>query len=55
MNRKKFLSSLIVAGASAPALAFAPPHEEEAIPAPILPRYLKLGDTIGITCPARGY
>src|SRR5688572_12965215 len=52
MNRKKFLSSLIVAGAGASALAFAPPHAKEDIPAPILPRYLKPGDTIGITCPA---
>lgn len=52
MNRKKFLSSLVVAGASAPALAFAPFNKEEAMPAPILPRYLKPGDTIGITCPA---
>lgn len=52
MNRKKFLSSLMVAGAGVPALAFEASYEDEAIPAPILPRYLKPGDTIGITCPA---
>jgi muramoyltetrapeptide carboxypeptidase len=52
MDRKKFLSSLIVAGAGVPALAFTSANDEEAIPAPVLPRYLKPGDTIGITCPA---
>jgi Uncharacterized proteins, homologs of microcin C7 resistance protein MccF len=52
MNRKKFLSSLVVAGAAVPGLAYSIPHESDDNPAPILPKYLRPGDTIGITCPA---
>jgi muramoyltetrapeptide carboxypeptidase len=51
MNRKKFLSSLAVAG-TVPALAFTKHENDRDTPAPILPKYLKPGDTIGITCPA---
>lgn len=54
MNRKKFLSSLVVAGAAVPGLAYTTPPERGHSPAPILPKYLRPGDTIGITCPA-GY
>lgn len=54
MNRKKFLSSLVVAGAAVPGLAYTTPHERGHSAAPILPKYLRPGDTIGITCPA-GY
>jgi Uncharacterized proteins, homologs of microcin C7 resistance protein MccF len=54
MNRKKFLSSLVVAGAAVPGLAYTTLPELDLSPAPILPKYLRPGDTIGITCPA-GY
>jgi muramoyltetrapeptide carboxypeptidase len=56
MNRKNFLSSLMAAGAVLPAVPgmghiidFADGGKK-----PVIPPYLKQGDTIGITCPA-GY
>lgn len=51
MNRKHFLSSVLAAGALVPAIpgiAFS----GEAGKKPVIPPYLKPGDTIGITCPA---
>ncbi|HVI43288.1 MAG TPA: LD-carboxypeptidase [Chitinophaga sp.] len=57
MNRKHFLSSLLTAGAGLPALsalgAISMP-EVHAGKEPLVPPYLKPGDTVGITCPA-GY
>lgn len=53
MRRKHFLSSLLAAGAL-PLGALAKGPGEEEVLAPILPPYLKPGDTIGITSPA-GY
>jgi muramoyltetrapeptide carboxypeptidase len=52
MNRKKFVSSLLLAGASLP--VFAHGNEDEPEATPIIPHYLKTGDTIAITSPA-GY
>lgn len=52
MDRKKFLSSLVLSGAAIPAGAFAKTGSEDRLLPPIVPRYLKPGDTIGITCPA---
>ncbi|MBX9784783.1 MAG: LD-carboxypeptidase [Chitinophagaceae bacterium] len=52
MNRKHFVSSLLLAGAALPLKAAA--NEEEPETAPILPHYIKEGDTIAITSPA-GY
>src|SRR5688572_30740590 len=52
MNRKSFLSSLVVAGTAPISMAFKELDEEKDISPPILPKYLKPGDTIGITCPA---
>ena len=54
MKRKKFLSSLLVAGAAIPALGKVNNDEEELDRRVIIPNYLKPGDTIGITSPA-GY
>ncbi|NIG53303.1 LD-carboxypeptidase [Chitinophaga sp. Cy-1792] len=54
MNRKHFLSSLLAAGAVIPgvnAIAGIPGTTGNQ---PVVPPYLKPGDTIGITCPA-GY
>ncbi len=54
MNRKGFLSSIISTGASIPFLGpaqFNPAINDEN---PLIPPYLKNGDSIGITCPA-GY
>jgi muramoyltetrapeptide carboxypeptidase len=53
MNRKQFLSSGL-AVLTAPLTGFRLPPNDEAAHAPIVPKYLKPGDTIGITCPA-GY
>ena len=53
MNRKHFLSSVLAATAVMPALA-KPAGDEDHEKALIVPRYLKPGDTIGITSPA-GY
>ncbi len=53
MNRKKFLSSIAVAGTAIPALGSKNIFEEDEPAKPILiPKYLKAGDIIGITCPA---
>jgi muramoyltetrapeptide carboxypeptidase len=52
MNRKHFLSSFLVAGLPFPGWSAYSSDGETEPPAPILPRYLKPGDTIGITCPA---
>jgi muramoyltetrapeptide carboxypeptidase len=52
MNRKHFLSSFLVAGLPLPDWSAWNSDGENDNPAPILPRYLKPGDTIGITCPA---
>jgi muramoyltetrapeptide carboxypeptidase len=52
MNRKHFVSSILLAGAALPLKAAANEDEPEA--APLIPRYLKEGDTIAITSPA-GY
>jgi muramoyltetrapeptide carboxypeptidase len=53
MNRKKFLSSIIAAGAAIPVLASTGIDEENDSAKPIsIPKYLKPGDVIGITCPA---
>ncbi len=56
MNRKHFLSSLMAAGAVLPAVPGMSniPHLSDAGKKPVIPPYLKQGDTIGITCPA-GY
>ncbi len=57
MNRNRFLSSLIplaaslgVAGQQHPAARRA--SKQQAAAGPVIPPYLKPGDTIGITCPA---
>jgi len=52
MNRKNFLSSLLTTGATFPLSKFMEVHNEmNELPSSI-PPYLKIGDTIGITCPA---
>lgn len=50
MNRKKFVSSLLVAGVAIPSLASSLKEEPEA--SALVPGYLKDGDMIGITSPA---
>ena len=52
MNRKNFLSSIVVAGAALPLSSFKNNEEDEESRPLIIPKYLKPGDTIGITCPA---
>ena len=52
MNRKHFLSSFLTAALPFPGFSVLIGNNEDESPAPILPRYLKPGDTIGITCPA---
>jgi muramoyltetrapeptide carboxypeptidase len=52
MNRKHFLSSFLVAGLPFPGWSALFNNSDNESPAPVLPRYLKPGDTIGITCPA---
>jgi hypothetical protein len=54
MNRKHFVSSLLAASAAIPALGATISDDNDAEKALIIPRYLKPGDTIGITSPA-GY
>lgn len=55
MHRKHFLTKLVTAGITLPALpGFSMNRSlQQALP-PVIPPYLKPGDTIGITCPA-GY
>src|SRR6185436_3536859 len=52
MNRKHFLSSFLVAGLPVPGWSAWANEGESDSPPPVLPKYLKPGDTIGITCPA---
>ena len=52
MNRKHFLSSLLVAGAAVPAMGAGSGDDDDAATALIIPKYLRPGDTIGITSPA---
>jgi muramoyltetrapeptide carboxypeptidase len=53
MNRKKFLSSIITAGAAIPAFGSMGIGGEDDLDKPIIiPNYLQPGDVIGITCPA---
>lgn len=52
MNRKHFLSAALLAGLPFPGWSAWRSDGENEPSAPILPRYLKPGDTIGITCPA---
>ena len=52
MNRKHFLSSVVKAGITLPAIpGITPGTEEDELPA-LIPDYLQPGDMIGITCPA---
>jgi muramoyltetrapeptide carboxypeptidase len=55
MHRKHFLAKLVTAGITLPALPGFSMNRplQQALP-PVIPPYLKPGDTIGITCPA-GY
>ena len=54
MNRKKFLTSIIATGVAIPLTSFNNKYDDET-PKPLtIPKYLKPGDVIGITCPA-GY
>ena len=54
MHRKKFLSSIVPLAATFTNIPKVPElHDPEA--KPIIPAYLKKGDTIGITCPAGLY
>ena len=52
MNRKHFLSSFLATALPFPGFSALAGSSENEAPAPVLPRYLKPGDTIGITCPA---
>ena len=52
MKRKHFLSSIIAGGAAVPLLGAAISNDDDADNLLITPKYLKAGDTIGITCPA---
>lgn len=58
MNRKHFLSSLLTAGVTLPSLPGMATsinnNGDDISKKPVIPPYLKPGDTIGITCPA-GY
>jgi muramoyltetrapeptide carboxypeptidase len=49
MNRKSFLSSVLTFAAGVPLLGFA---GEKTTRPPLIPKYLKAGDLIGITAPA---
>lgn len=51
MNRKNFLSSILPAAAGFHHITTVN-HSEDPAAVPIIPPYLKKGDTIGITCPA---
>jgi muramoyltetrapeptide carboxypeptidase len=52
MKRKHFLSSIVVAGAALPAIGTIKSGDDDADNLLIIPKYLKQGDIIGITCPA---
>lgn len=52
MNRKRFLSSVFAAGAVFPAIAETQTDADLPVPGYAIPKYLKPGDTVGITCPA---
>jgi muramoyltetrapeptide carboxypeptidase len=52
MNRKNFLSSVITASAAIPFTSVKNKNEDETPKSLIIPKYLKPGDVIGITCPA---
>lgn len=55
MQRKKFLASIVTAGAALKAVAAGAAHNSSPLAESLeIPPYLKPGDTIGITCPA-GY
>jgi muramoyltetrapeptide carboxypeptidase len=54
MNRKHFLGSVLASAVTIPSFGNSINAEEESSALPIIPRYLKEGDTIGITSPA-GY
>ncbi|MDF2187655.1 LD-carboxypeptidase [Paraflavitalea sp. CAU 1676] len=55
MNRKRFLSSMLAGGTLLPGIPAAASYSyPDYTKKPIIPPYLKPGDTIGITCPA-GY
>jgi muramoyltetrapeptide carboxypeptidase len=54
MDRKHFLSSVVISAASITAFGRQANSEENASALPVIPKYLKSGDTIGITAPA-GY
>jgi muramoyltetrapeptide carboxypeptidase len=54
MNRKHFLGSVLASAITLPSFGNYNEPEEESAVLPILPKYLKNGDTIGITSPA-GY
>ncbi len=49
MNRKYFLSSVMAAGAIVPVLGAVPNDDDDSAKPPVIPRYLKAGDVIGIT------
>ncbi|MBS1934562.1 MAG: LD-carboxypeptidase, partial [Bacteroidetes bacterium] len=53
MNRKKFLSSVMLAGTVIPSLSAERIYEDDTELKPLVaPKYLLPGDVIGITCPA---
>ncbi|HTL10206.1 MAG TPA: LD-carboxypeptidase, partial [Chitinophagaceae bacterium] len=49
MNRKNFLSAALTVGAGLPVLAHSLAMDEEDNSLPIVPKYLKQGDCVGIT------
>ncbi len=52
MNRKKFLSSILIAGAAIPVVGKKNIYQNDYDKPIIIPKYLSAGDVIGITCPA---
>lgn len=52
MNRKNFLSSLLTTSIALPGLRLTSRTSDDDESAPIIPKYLRSGDTIGITSPA---
>jgi muramoyltetrapeptide carboxypeptidase len=51
MDRKNFLSSLVIAGTTMPLFSIESDRQRLNNPV-VIPKYLKYGDIIGITCPA---